>query len=690
VSVHDAPQFLTALTIVLCVAAITTVVFQRLHQPVVLGYILAGVLVGPYVPFPLVADPTVVQTLSQLGIILLMFSLGLEFSLRRLAQVGPVAGLTAVIETSFMLWLGVQVGRLVGWSGLGSLLAGAVVAISSTTIIAKAFEEQRVTGRLRELVVGVLVVEDLIAILLVAALTVAASGSGLSAGPVALMAGRLGAFLAGLVLLGLLLVPRTVRAITRLGRRETTLVACIGLCFAMALLARSAGYTVALGAFLAGSLIAESGEREQIVPLIEPVRDMFAAIFFVSVGMLIDPGVIARHWVATAALTATVVVGKVSGVSLGAFLSGNGLRTSIQAGMSMAQIGEFSFIIAGLGLTMRGGASLYPVAVAVSAVTTLLTPWLIRFAGPFAAWVDQRLPKPLQTFAALYGGWIEQLRATPPARTAMSRVRHLLRLLVLDAGVIAAILVGTAASLDFLVSRGQVVFGLRASLVRAIAVIAAAALSLPFWLGVVRVGRRLGVALARVALPQRVGGRVDLARAPRRVLVVTLQLASILLVGAPLLALTQPFLPGIPVALVLAVSLAVLSVAFWRNATDLQGHIRAGAQVIVDAIAAQSAGGVRGQDPVERARTLMPGIGPLVAVRLEAGSPAVGRTLAELNLRGLTGATVLAITRDGAAGPVIVPSAMERLHHGDTLALAGTAEAIEAATRLLQPSPGAL
>ena len=295
----DAHGFLVALSIVLGVAAVTTVLFQRLRQPVVLGYILAGFIIGPNVPVPLVADRQVIQTLSELGVILLMFSLGLEFSLGKLVRLGPSAGLTALLQSSLMIWLGFVTGRLFGWSTIESLFVGAIIAISSTTIIAKAFDEQRVQGSLRELVVGVLIIEDLIAILLMATLTAIASGAGLSAAEMALTTGRLLLFLLGLVAIGLLVVPRTVRAIQRLGRPETTLVASVGFCFAIALLAHEFGYSVALGAFIAGSLIAESGQQQEIEHLVAPVRDLFAAIFFVSVGVLIDPALIARHWTST-------------------------------------------------------------------------------------------------------------------------------------------------------------------------------------------------------------------------------------------------------------------------------------------------------------------------------------------------------------------------------------------------------
>ena len=680
---HGATEFLTALTVVLGVAAIVTIVFQRLHQPVVLGYLLAGLIIGPHVPVPIVADSDIVRTLSDFGVILLMFSLGLEFSLRTLIRVAPTAGITAVVETSLMGWLGLTAGRVLGWTTLESLFAGAIVAISSTTIIAKAFEEQRVAGPRRAFVLGILIVEDLIAVVLLAALTAVSRGSGLSAADVAATVGRLAAFLAALVLVGVFLVPRGMRAVVRLGRPETTLIASVAVCFGISLLAQRAGYSVALGAFLAGSLVGESGEAGTIGRLIAPVRDMFAAVFFVSVGMLFDPALARDHVGAVALLVAVVIVGKTVGVGLSAFLTGAGVRTAVQAGMSLAQIGEFSFIIAGLGLTLGATREfLYPVAVAVSALTALATPWLIRASGPAAAWVDRRLPRALQTFAALYGTWIEGLRRAPPQPTRGARVRRLVRLLADDAVLLAAITIGFAVWFDAIVAwvRGHLRLGVPA--LRWLVVAVAVALAAPFVAGVVRVARRLALELAEATLPGAPSGRVDPAVAPRRALVVTVQLTVILLVAAPLVALTQPFLPGPQAAGVVLLGLGALAVAFWRSATNLEGHVRAGAQVIAEVLRAQ----VRAARPLDRTslaqvQALLPGIGAPEPLTLGASSPAVGRTLAELNVRGLTGATVLEIHRGDE--DVLVPRAQEVLRAGDVLALAGTAESIAAAWELL-------
>jgi CPA2 family monovalent cation:H+ antiporter-2 len=685
---HHADEFLKALATVLCVAAVTTVVFQRLRQPVVLGYLLAGLIVGPYVPIPLVTDRDTVQALSELGVILLMFSLGLEFRVAKLVKVGPTAGLTAIIECSLMLWLGFIAGQAFGWTVQESVFLGAVVAISSTTIIAKAFDEQNVTGKLRELVIGVLIVEDLVAVLLMAGLTAVSSSGGLSAEVLLQSSGRLLLFLAVVLAVGMLVVPRAMRAVVRLQRPETTLIAAVGLSFAVSLLALYFGYSVALGAFIAGSLAAESGEAHTIEQLVQPVRDMFAAIFFVSVGMLIEPALILRYWLPVAVITLIVIAGKVVGVGVGAFLTGNGVRRSLQSGMSLAQIGEFSFIIAGLGIGLNAtGNFLYPVAVAVSAITALSTPWLIRWSDPVATYVDRKLPQPLQTYAALYGSWIEQIRSAPANRPERSVAARLARLLALDMAVAAAIIIAAALTADVAAKAIVRAAGVPAAPAYAAVFAAAVALMAPFGIGALRVTRALGQALARAAFPEAAAGKLDLAEAPRRALVVTLQLAIALLIGLPLVAITQPFLPRFSGAVLLLAGLTMLGFVFWRRATNLQGHVRAGAQMLVEALAMPAGREAHAPDPrvIDRVHALLPGLGEPTPVLLEAGSPAVSRTLAELNVRGLTGATVLAITRTGTG--VMLPSAQERLQAGDMLAVAGTQEAVAAAIQLLRGTP---
>lgn len=689
---HGPHVFLTNLALVLCVAAVTTVVFQRLRQPVVLGYVMAGLVVGPHFPMPLFADRGIIETLSELGVILVMFSLGLEFSLRKLLRRGLGIAAVAAMEVSVMMWMGFLTGRLFGWSPAEALLTAAAVSISSTTIIAKTFEEQKVDPRIKEVVFGVLIFEDLIAILMLATLPTVVSGQSRSVddtvGTLALTTGKLVAFLIVLLIVGMLVVPRLMRFVVKLGRSETTLVASVGLCFAMALLVQSFGYSVALGAFLAGSLVAESGAGQRVERLVLPLRDVFAAIFFVSVGMLIDPALVTANWAAVLVLTLVVLIGKLVAVSAAGFFAGNGLPTAVQSGMSMAQIGEFSFILAGLGLSLRVARPfLFAVVVSVSVATTLLTPFLVRLSGPFSARLYERLPPALQTFFALYGTWFERLSQTPRGpQTRARRLRRRVGFLLIDVVALGAVVIGTSVGLEPLSVRLAKLLGNSTWLPRAVVVAGAVVLAAPFCVGVIRQARNLGLDLADLALPRAADGKLDLAAAPRRAFVVALQLGVLLAVGAPLLAVTQPFLPAFQGAFVFLIVLAVLGVAFWKSATNLQGHVRAGAQVIVEVLASQ---GREGRDTgafpvVESLRVVeesLPGLGAPTPLRLDPESGAVGKSLVELNLRGLTGATVLAITR--ASGAIVSPTGQERLEAGDVLAITGTRASLEAARALL-------
>ncbi len=671
-----ATDFLVALTIVLGVAAITTFVFQRLRQPVVLGYILAGLILGPHIPIPVFADVKIVHTLSELGVIMLMFGLGLEFSIGKLFRAAPTAGITALIQCSAMMLIGFATAQAFGWTVLESVFCGAVIAISSTTIIAKAFDEQGIHGKLRELVVAILIVEDLIAVMLIAILTGASSGSGVSAAELVMTIGKLVGFLVALVVGGLFIVPRVMRAVVRIGRPETTVIASVAICFGVSLLAHEAGYSVALGAFVAGVLVAESGEARQIEPLVHPVRDVFAAVFFVSVGIMIDPGMIMEHWVAVLVLSLVVIVGKIVSVSVGAFLVGTGTRTSVAAGMSLAQIGEFSFIIAGVGLTLGAvGNFLYPVAVAVSAITTLTTPWLIRSSTRATQFIDAKLPKPLQTFVAFYDGWIERLRSK---REPHSVVRSLVGWLVLDIAAAATLVIAISLGFGWLTHWFVETFDIQRSTARIIIVALAGALAIPLCVGILRATRGLAAHLASTVVPRSAPNEVDLGMAPRRMLVTSLQLGGVAVAGLPLVALTQPFLPRYTALIALGVAVLVLGVVFWRSARDLQGHVRAASRVIVEALAAQ-ASAPAGDHAVTDG--LVPGLSSWQRVVVPSGGRAVGRSLADLAVRGSTGATVLAILHDGVG---TIPDAHAPLQAGDVLAISGSEEAIAAAAQLIE------
>lgn len=408
-----ANNFLEDMALVLCVAALATVICQLLRQPLAVGYLIAGMVVGPNVP-GIYANLERVRLVSDLGVTILVFAIGLEFKFHQLVRLAPTAGLVALIQAASMIGLGYLVGRLMGWTPWESLVSGAAVSISGAVIVAKAFEEVRVDSRVRELVFGVVLCEDVIAILLMAVLITLATGGAFSLHPLSINAGLLSTFIVVVIALGLITVPYLVRGVARFKRPETLLITSLGLCFAFAMIAERAGYSLVLGAFLAGSLVAESGKGAEVEKLIEPVRHMFGAIFFVSVGMLIDPQVLASHWPALVMLSGAVVAGKIVSVSLASILVGERPATAVKTGFAMAQIGVFAILIAQVGT--GGGATsgfLYSLTVGVCAITAFLCPLLIRASNPAADWIDRHLPAPLKSALSQYGARLERIRKPP-------------------------------------------------------------------------------------------------------------------------------------------------------------------------------------------------------------------------------------------------------------------------------------
>jgi CPA2 family monovalent cation:H+ antiporter-2 len=410
---HLAP-LIRDLAVILGAAGLASLVFRRIKQPVVLGYLLAGILVGPHTPpYSFISDMPNVKVWAELGVIFLMFSLGLEFSFRKLMRVGAPASMAGLFEISLMLGLGYACGRALGWNFHDSLFLSSMVAISSTTIILKAFDEFGLKShRFAELVLGMLIVEDLAAILLLVALGTIAGTEGFSAWLLMGSAGKLVLVIGAWFLIGYFAVPRFVKHVGRVGNDEVLTVTSIALCLGLVAVAAAFNYSVALGAFIMGSILAESIEVHRIETLVKPLRDIFAAIFFVSVGTMIEPSVVVHYWKAILLITGVVVSGKIVGAGLGSLATGQTLRTSTQVGFSLAQIGEFSFIIAGLGISLKVTSDfVYPIGVSVSLLTTFLTPQMIRVAPRVARWIESVMPERVVTFLHAYNAWAEERRS---------------------------------------------------------------------------------------------------------------------------------------------------------------------------------------------------------------------------------------------------------------------------------------
>lgn len=389
------PDLIRDLGFILITAAVVTLIFKRFKQPLVLGYLMAGFFLSQHFPFFIgVQDTQSITIWAEIGVIFLLFGLGLEFSFKKLSRVGKSAGITAFVESAFMLGLGYITGKLIGWNNIDSIYLGGILSISSTTIIVRAFDELDLKGKkFVSLVFGVLIVEDLIAILLLVLLTTIAVTNSLSGAALATATFKLGFFLTLWFLVGIYIIPILLNFIRKLLTPETTVVVSLALCLMMVIIATDVGFSAPLGAFIMGSILAETREGKKIEHLLNPIKDLFAAVFFVSVGMMINPAMLYKYSGIIFLITVITILGKIISSTIGALLSGQSLKTSMYAGMSLAQIGEFSFIIATLGMTLKVTSDfLYPIAVAVSAITTFTTPYLIKNANFFYEFINKRIP----------------------------------------------------------------------------------------------------------------------------------------------------------------------------------------------------------------------------------------------------------------------------------------------------------
>lgn len=421
---HTLPVMIGDLALILGTAGLVTLIFKKLNQPIVLGYLVAGFLVSPKTNFfPTVMETESVQLWAEMGVIFLLFALGLEFSFKKLVRVGGSSSVTALIEISLMMIFGYTAGRLFGWSAMDSLFLGGILSISSTSIIIRTVEELGFKNyRFVTKVFGILVIEDLVAVLLMVLLTTVALTRNFAGTEMLAAIVKLAFFLSIWFLAGIFLLPTFLKKAQRLLTEETLLVVAIGLCLMMVVFASGVGFSSALGAFIMGSILAETVEGERIHHLVKPIKDLFSAVFFISVGMMIDPQIITMYWQEVLILSALVIVGKTLSVTLGSILAGETLKSSVQSGMSLAQIGEFSFIIATLGLSLKViSEKMYPLAVAVSVVTAFTTPYMMRYSERVYLFLEGILPdrvvKTLDNYSVISFSmsknrdWREQMRS---------------------------------------------------------------------------------------------------------------------------------------------------------------------------------------------------------------------------------------------------------------------------------------
>ena len=420
---HSFQTIIVDLTLITIYATITTLLFKKLKQPTVLGYILAGICAGPFMRFmPTVADAENTKLWADLGVIFLLFGLGLEFSVKKMMNVGKSATITAIGNILFLLFIGYNIGQMLGWSTINSFFLGSMISMSSTTIIIKAFEDLNIKKqKFTDLVFGVLVIEDIVGVLMLFLLPTIALSSNINGKELCLSTAKLGLFLILCFLIGIYLIPTIIKKLNHYLNDETLLILSIGLCFGMVLLATGFGFSSALGAFLMGSLLSETELTHRIEKVTKPLKDFFGAVFFVSVGMMVDPHMIIEYAWPIFIITLTVMIGQVCCSCFGFIVSGQPLKTAILGGFSLAQVGEFAFIIASLGMSIGVlDNKVYPIIVSVSVITTFFTPMMIKFAQPTFKKISTILPQ----------SWQEYLEQNASGRSETQREEQLWNLLL--------------------------------------------------------------------------------------------------------------------------------------------------------------------------------------------------------------------------------------------------------------------
>lgn len=658
--------FLTDLAIITGIAAAASLLFQRMRLPLVFGLLVAGVIIGPNTPpFQLVSSIDTLQTLADLGVVLLLFGLGLEFELRLVRRVGGPALLITTVELLVMFWLGFEAALLLGWDRTDAIFVGAMLGISSTAIIVTTLRE---LGRLEEessrILFAVLVLEDLAAVIVLVLLGGYAATGGLPLADAAGVLGRMLLFLVVLVLGGLLVIPRAMDAIANRFPPEVIVLTLLGLGLGAAAVSGLFDFHVGLGAFLMGTVLAEAKRRHEFMERLRPIHDLFTAIFFVSIGTLVDFRVLVDYAGPIALLCALLIVGKMLGGALPALLAGYAPGTALSVGAALAQVGEFSFVIAALGLSTGAmDPALFSVIVGAAAVTSFTSPLTIRYVDKVGAGLGKLVPNAVRTYVHSYAAWMREARSDerkPAAAVTRPRRDAIL------AGVLAATLLGAG----FVLQPWSIGLLMSVGLSEDLALLAhwglVAAFVVPAVWEVVRSVERW-IDASRPPDAERTKG---LRRAVRS----TILVVTTIMFGLPLIAATAPFVDNTAVVVAWLLVVATLGLA-------LAGQVRALHRRLTDTIEKVLHADRQESDTPEILERLYSGPFPLDVgtgtFTVEADSWVVGRTLAELGIRKATGATIIYVEGPDGLQQVATPSTM--LRAGDRVALMGSEEQIEAA-----------
>lgn len=649
---HHLQPLISDLGLILMTAAVAVLLFKKIKQPLVLGYLIAGFLAGNHFDFfPSVKDIKSVEVWAEIGVIFLLFSLGLEFSFKKLMKVGGTASITAITQIISMIAIGYLAGRWIGWKPMDSIFLGVIISISSTTIILKTFDELGVkTQKFAGIVVGSLIVQDIVAILMMVLLSTIAVSQQFSGSELLLSVFKLLFFLTIWFVGGIFFIPTLLKKAKNILTDEMLLIISLALCLMMVVLAANVGFSPALGAFIMGSIIAETTQAEHIEHLVKPVKDLFGAVFFVSVGMLINPGTLYEYAFPVAILTLVVILGQSISSTIGALLSGQPLKQSVQTGMSLSQIGEFSFIIATLGMTLNVTSDfLYPIVVAVSAVTTFTTPFMVKFATPFSEYLEKKLPRKWIKKIERYSANAQSIKLVSNWQIV---VRAFLTQVIIHSVIIVAIILLSSKFISPLVEGSQ--FG------NILAALITLVILSPFlW----------ALSLRRVAVNEVAILREERKyRGPILMMILLRMILTLFYIGFLLNIFFSPI-----IAFIVLIAAVVVYFVFPKKLNaqyhKIEDHFlqNLNAREIKKAVRSRS--------------DLTPWDGHMTTFEIAPNSNIAGKTLEELSIREQLGINIAFVKRGEIT--INIPSRNERLFPGDEICVIGTDSQVAAFKKYL-------
>jgi monovalent cation:H+ antiporter-2, CPA2 family len=659
-------SFLRDIALVLGVAAITSALARRFKLPTVLGYMIAGLIIGPYIPIPLFADAKRVESLSEFGVILVMFSVGLEFRLKRFFQVLPTAGITALLEMSMMFMLGLSIGYLFNWTTVQAIFLGGALSISSTMIVSKVFEENKPSKDIKDHVFGILVIQDIVAIILLAVLGTLAASNLLKFDDLMPSIVKLVSILVFSVIAGLFIIPKFVRSIAKLNSNEVLTIVATGICFALATLVEGMGYSVALGAFLAGILISESGESHKIEKLTRPLKDVFAAIFFVSIGMTVNLVVAYQYLPQALLVTVAVVLFQFITVFIGGVLSGTGSKKALYSSLTLGQIGEFAFIISAIGLSAGVvGPEFQAIIVTVGVLSSLCTPFLWKNSESIVRWILKKTPKSIRITIGLYEAWFDRLQEGQllESKRLFGVPKKIIFAIVIDSVLLVVLPPLILKFLPILISSFSneklQIFKLSVVLVVLFMVMT------PILYGLIKSFSHLITYLSEIVFRDLKNKSIEI-EATKKLFSLTLWTLLIFIIGLPVISALSPFMNHFVFIFLFIVMISVSLGRLWRSASDITHDFESGGERIMSVIKRQTF-----EEKRQHPRITIPGLDNIEAISL-SNKELFGQSLATINLRNKTGVTVVSILRGDEK--ILFPNHEEILQKDDVLHIWGSKE----------------